>query len=63
MTGAITVSGRLDRETKNFYTLVVEAWDNFQLGYSTGESRNAFRQIGYVVCNSSIFFSTQSIIT
>ncbi|CAG0922117.1 unnamed protein product [Notodromas monacha] len=49
VSGAITVSGRLDREVKNFYTLVVEAWDNFQLGYSTGESRNTFKQIGVEV--------------
>ncbi|XP_061729835.1 cadherin-23 [Cydia pomonella] len=44
-TGAVTVSDWLDRETRASYTLVVEAWDNYQFGYLSGESRNAFKQI------------------
>ncbi|XP_063360334.1 cadherin-23 [Cydia amplana] len=44
-TGAVTVSDWLDRETRASFTLVVEAWDNYQFGYLSGESRNAFKQI------------------
>ncbi|KAI5639888.1 cadherin domain-containing protein [Phthorimaea operculella] len=44
-TGALTVSDWLDRETTPTYNLVVEAWDNYQFGYLSGESRNAFKQI------------------
>ncbi|XP_049868235.1 cadherin-23 [Pectinophora gossypiella] len=44
-TGALTVSDWLDRETQHTYNLVVEAWDNYQFGYLSGESRNAFRQL------------------
>ncbi|KAL4713341.1 hypothetical protein ACJJTC_006809 [Scirpophaga incertulas] len=44
-TGALTVSDWLDRETQASYNLVVEAWDNYQFGYLSGESRNAFKQI------------------
>nr|XP_034827125.1 cadherin-23 [Maniola hyperantus] len=44
-TGALKVSDWLDRETQPSYNLVVEAWDNYQFGYLSGESRNAFKQI------------------
>ncbi|XP_068632323.1 cadherin-23 [Battus philenor] len=44
-TGTLTVSEYLDRETQATYNLVVEAWDNYQFGYLSGESRNAFKQI------------------
>uniref|UniRef100_A0A2A4J8L9 Cadherin domain-containing protein n=1 Tax=Heliothis virescens TaxID=7102 RepID=A0A2A4J8L9_HELVI len=44
-TGALTVSDWLDRETQPTYNLVIEAWDNYQFGYLSGESRNAFKQI------------------
>lgn len=44
-TGALTVADTLDWETKNNYVLVIEAWDNYQFGYTAGESRNAFKQI------------------
>ncbi|KAJ0175756.1 hypothetical protein K1T71_008915 [Dendrolimus kikuchii] len=44
-TGALTVSDWLDRESQPVYNLVVEAWDNYQFGYLSGESRNAFKQI------------------
>ncbi|CAG4949111.1 unnamed protein product [Colias eurytheme] len=44
-TGALTVSDWLDRETQSTYNLVVEAWDNYQFGYLSGESRNAFKQV------------------
>ncbi|XP_073949712.1 cadherin 88C [Choristoneura fumiferana] len=44
-TGVLTVSDWLDRETRASYPLVVEAWDNYQFGYLSGESRNAFKQI------------------
>ncbi|XP_067619192.1 cadherin-23 [Eurosta solidaginis] len=44
-TGVLSVADRLDRETKDFYMLVIEAWDNYQFGFLAGESRNAFKQI------------------
>ncbi|XP_055907178.1 cadherin-23 [Eupeodes corollae] len=44
-TGVLTVVDKLDRETKDFYMLVIEAWDNYQFGFLAGESRNAFKQI------------------
>ncbi|XP_067000515.2 cadherin-23 [Anabrus simplex] len=45
-TGVLTVSDELNREEQNFYLLIIEAWDNYQFGYASGESRNAFKQIG-----------------
>ncbi|CAK1540672.1 unnamed protein product [Leptosia nina] len=48
-TGALTVSEWLDRETQATYNLVVEAWDNYQFGYLSGESRNAFKQLVVIV--------------
>ncbi|XP_037943445.1 cadherin-23-like [Teleopsis dalmanni] len=44
-TGVLTVTEKLDRELKDFYMLVIEAWDNYQFGFLAGESRNAFKQI------------------
>ncbi|XP_017844659.1 cadherin-23 [Drosophila busckii] len=44
-TGVLTVADTLDRETKDFYNLVIEAWDNYQFGFLAGESRNAFKQV------------------
>ncbi|XP_055377759.1 cadherin-23 isoform X2 [Condylostylus longicornis] len=44
-TGVLTTADKIDRETKDFYVLVVEAWDNYQFGYAAGESRNTFKQI------------------
>ncbi|KAH8360154.1 hypothetical protein KR093_011089 [Drosophila rubida] len=44
-TGVLTVADKLDRETKNSYNLVIEAWDNYQFGFLAGESRNAFKQV------------------
>lgn len=46
--GILSVADELDRETQDFYVLIVEAWDNYQFGYASGESRNAFKQIGLV---------------
>ena len=43
--GSIIVSGTLDREEQQAYTLIVEAWDNYKYGYAAGESRNAFQQV------------------
>lgn len=44
-TGVLMVAEELDRETKHSYLLVVEAWDNYQYGFNSGESRNAFKHI------------------
>lgn len=43
--GVLIVGDNLDRELASSYTLIVEAWDNYQYGYTSGESRNAFKQI------------------
>ncbi|XP_024946017.1 cadherin-23 isoform X2 [Cephus cinctus] len=48
-TGALTVADNLDWETRSSYVLVIEAWDNYQFGYTAGESRNAFKQIEVLV--------------
>lgn len=47
-TGSLTVADVLDWETKHNYVLIIEAWDNYQFGYTAGESRHAFKQIQYV---------------
>ncbi|XP_053979716.1 cadherin-23 [Hylaeus volcanicus] len=47
--GALTVADSIDWETKQNYVLVIEAWDNYQFGYTAGESRNAFKQIQVTV--------------
>ncbi|XP_062536316.1 cadherin-23 isoform X2 [Armigeres subalbatus] len=44
-TGLLIVADLLDREKQDSYMLVIEAWDNYQFGYLSGESRNAFKQI------------------
>ncbi|XP_057365539.1 cadherin-23-like isoform X1 [Daphnia carinata] len=44
-TGVIMVTEPLDREEQQSYTLILEAWDNYRVGYSAGESRNAFQQV------------------
>ncbi|KAK1135246.1 hypothetical protein K0M31_008017 [Melipona bicolor] len=48
-TGALTVADLIDWEDKQNYVLVIEAWDNYQFGYTAGESRNAFKQIQVTV--------------
>nr|CAD7259200.1 unnamed protein product [Timema shepardi] len=45
-TGVLNVSDSLNREEQSSYMLIIEAWDNYQFGYTNGESRNAFKQIG-----------------
>lgn len=52
-TGALTIAEPLDREDRDRYMLVVEAWDNYELGFSTGESRNAFKQISLTVTDKN----------
>lgn len=44
-TGVLKVTDKLDREEKASYLLVIEAWDNYQYGFSNGESRNAFKHL------------------
>lgn len=44
-TGVLMVADKIDREAKGSYMVVVEAWDNYQFGYLSGESRNAFKQL------------------
>lgn len=52
-TGVLTVVDRLDRETKDIYMLVIEAWDNYQFGFLAGESRNAFKQITITILDEN----------
>lgn len=44
-TGTLTVGNEIDREVKDEYSLILQAWDNYEVGYLSGESRNAFMQI------------------
>lgn len=44
-TGDLSVSKWLDREEESTYNLIVQAYDNYQFGFTTGQSRNAFAQI------------------
>jgi cadherin 23 len=48
-TGQLRVAEPLDREEQASFTLVIQAWDNFQFGYASGESRSAFKQITVAV--------------
>lgn len=43
--GEISVSGPLDRETVPEYNLIVQAYDNYQYGFTTGDSRHSFMQL------------------
>ena len=51
ITGRISVAAELDRETKEEYTLLVQAYDNYQYGFTTGDSRNSFVQIKVVLAD------------
>ncbi|XP_023311794.1 cadherin-23 [Anoplophora glabripennis] len=48
-TGILKVADKLDREEKANYLLVIEAWDNYQYGFNSGESRNAFKHINVTI--------------
>ncbi len=48
-TGELSVFRALDRETDDSYNLLVEAYDNYQFGFSTGDSRHAFAQVSIKV--------------
>ncbi|KAH7637786.1 cadherin-23-like protein [Dermatophagoides farinae] len=48
-TGSIIVADHLDREQIPFYKLLVQAWDNYEYGFSTGESRKAFKTLTIVL--------------
>ena len=43
--GEIHVSSPLDREEQSSYNLLVQAYDNYQYGFTTGDSRNSFTQL------------------
>ena len=43
-TGVLKVIDKIDREVKSSYMIVIEIWDNYQFGATSGESRNAFKQ-------------------
>ena len=48
-TGDLSVSAALDRESEPRYNLIVQAYDNHQFGFSTGDSRHAFVQVAVTV--------------
>lgn len=43
-TGVLSIADKIDREAKGSYMIVIEIWDNYQFGSTSGESRNAFKQ-------------------
>ena len=45
----MSVAQPLNRELSTRYNLIAEAWDNYKFGHATGESRNVFTQIEWVV--------------
>lgn len=47
--GSIVVADKLDREQMSTYKLLVQAWDNYDYGFSTGESRKAFKSVTIVI--------------
>lgn len=51
--GRISVAEPLDREEQANYALVIQAFDNFRYGYSTGESRNTFKQISVQILDNN----------
>ncbi|KPM07825.1 cadherin-23-like protein [Sarcoptes scabiei] len=48
-TGSIIVTEQLDREQTSSYKLLVQAWDNYEYGYTTGESRRAFKTLTILI--------------
>ena len=48
-TGELSVAAPLDRETQPRYNLIVQAYDNHQFGFATGDSRHAFVQVAVTV--------------
>ncbi|KAG8235451.1 hypothetical protein J437_LFUL011362 [Ladona fulva] len=44
--GVLSVAEAVNREEQDAYMLIIEAWDNYQFGYTSGESRNVFKQVG-----------------
>ena len=44
--GVITVAASLDREDISQFTLIVQAWDNYEAGVGTDQSRRSFKQVG-----------------
>ena len=47
--GEVSLTKQLDREMSPVHSLLVQAWDNYQHGYSAGQSRNTWAQLTIVV--------------
>lgn len=45
--GLISVAAPLDREDIPQFTLIVQAWDNYEAGVGTDQSRRSFKQVKY----------------
>ena len=43
------MNNKLDREEQSSYNVLVQAYDNYQHGFTTGESRNSFIQLTVLV--------------
>ncbi|XP_066157175.1 cadherin-23 isoform X2 [Euwallacea fornicatus] len=48
-TGILRVAEKLDREERENYLLIIEAWDNYQYGFNNGETRNAFKHLNVTI--------------
>uniref|UniRef100_A0A0K2V387 Putative LOC100748423 [Bombus impatiens] n=1 Tax=Lepeophtheirus salmonis TaxID=72036 RepID=A0A0K2V387_LEPSM len=44
-TGELSISEELNREENDNFNLIIQAYDNYQFGFTTGDSRHAFIQI------------------
>ncbi|KAH0999096.1 hypothetical protein HUJ04_003323, partial [Dendroctonus ponderosae] len=44
-TGILKVAEKLNREEKGQYLIIIQAWGNYQYGFNSGESRNAFKHL------------------
>ena len=49
ISGMITLAKTLDREKDPVHSVLVQAWDNYQHGFSSGQSRNTWAQLTVVV--------------
>ncbi|XP_076254709.1 cadherin 88C [Rhynchophorus ferrugineus] len=51
--GDLRIARSLDREEKENYMLIIEAWDNYQYGFNARESRNAFKHLNVTIVDAN----------